>query len=146
MWRDNTYRAALVAAPFFWLGLALTGIPLADAAWPLAAPLAFLAAVLVFPVLEEAAFRGLVQGELVRLLPRGSAPVSLPNLITSALFAGLHVLLRPNPWSALVFIPSLVFGHFRERHGTLGSPIILHVWYNLGTVWLFHPAFLQPPA
>jgi membrane protease YdiL (CAAX protease family) len=30
-----------------------------------------------------------------------------------------------------VFVPSLVFGHFRERHESLVTPMLLHSFFNL---------------
>ena len=31
----------------------------------------------------------------------------------------------------------LLFGLFKDRSGTLGAPIVLHVFYNSGYFWLF---------
>ncbi|MBU1192755.1 MAG: hypothetical protein KKA36_09395 [Gammaproteobacteria bacterium] len=36
-----------------------------------------------------------------------------------------------------VIVPSLIFGHFRDRFGTLHAPIMLHIYYNLGYFWIF---------
>jgi len=36
-----------------------------------------------------------------------------------------------------VFFPSLVFGYFKDRTGRLTAPILLHIFYNAGFLWLF---------
>jgi hypothetical protein len=89
-------------------------------------------------VVEEIVFRGLVQ-ELVHdyISQRWLGPLSIANLLTSCLFTGLHFLYHPPLWAALVFFPSLVFGFFKDRSGHLTAPILLHVFYNAGFLWLF---------
>lgn len=66
-----------------------------------------------------------------------SGGISLANLLTSLVFAAVHLLRQPPLWAALIFLPSLVFGWARDRHETLLSPILLHVCYNAGFIWLF---------
>ena len=106
--------------------------------WPLASPVTYLLPVVLYPVLEEIVFRGLIQ-ELVHdyISPRFFGPISVANLLTSVLFAGLHLLSQPLLWGMLVFFPSLVFGFFKDRHRSLYAPIMLHVFYNAGFLWLF---------
>ncbi len=106
--------------------------------WPLASPLAWLLPVVLYPVLEEIVFRGLIQ-ELVHdyISSRAFGPLTVANLLTSILFAALHLLSQPAHWAALVVFPSLVFGFFKERHRSLVAPIMLHVFYNAGFLWLF---------
>lgn len=88
---------------------------------------------LVYPVLEEIAFRGGVQEFLMRQELRGiPGPVSLANVITSTVYAALHGFVWGNAWALLVFFPSLLFGYFRERSGGLGASIVLHAYYNAG--------------
>lgn len=77
-------------------------------------------------------FRGLIQGWL-----RGRMRAAAAILVTSVLFSALHFFSQAAVWAAAVFVPSLVFGHFRERHGSLAAPIVLHCWYNAGYFWLF---------
>lgn len=93
---------------------------------------------LFYPVLEEVVFRGLIQ-ELVQqtVSARAFGPLSVANLLTSLLFTGLHFLTHTPLWAALVFFPSLVFGYFKDRHRSLRAPILLHVCYNAGFLWLF---------
>ncbi len=137
-WQDSQFRLALAAGPACWLGLYLVLQPDLQPAWPLASPLAYLLPVLLYPVLEEIVFRGLIQ-ELVHdyLSARVFGPLSAANLITSALFAGMHLFTQPPLWASLVFFPSLVFGFFKDRYHSLTTPILLHVFYNAGYLLLF---------
>ena len=106
--------------------------------WPLLTPLVFLLPVLVYPVLEEIVFRGLIQELVHEYLSKASlGPVSVANLLTSFLFTGVHFFYHPPLWAALVFFPSLVFGFFKDRTQGLMAPIILHVFYNAGFLWVF---------
>ena len=133
---DWRLAAALSLAPLFWLALSFSQNG-ASARWSGNAS-AFVLVVLVFPVLEEIVFRGAVQDFLGRHLEvRNTSGLTRANLATSVLFAAAHVALRGSPFSAAVFFPSLVFGYFRERHGTLASPILLHVFYNAGLFLIF---------
>jgi hypothetical protein len=137
-WRDRLFWLALAAGPACWLVLYLLLQPELRLTWPLASPRAYLLPVVLYPVLEEIVFRGLIQ-ELVHdyLSPRFLGPISVANLLTSILFAGLHLLSQPPLWAALVFFPSLVFGFFKDRHRSLFAPIMLHVFYNAGFLLLF---------
>ena len=138
LWKDPLFRVAIAAGPVCWMGLFFILQPSIRWDWPLLAPLLFLLPVLVYPVLEEIVFRGLIQ-ELVHdyVSKAGLGPVSVANLITSFLFTGMHFINHSPLWAALVFFPSLVFGYFKERTGGLVAPILLHVFYNAGFLWLF---------
>jgi len=127
-----------MASLLFWLALYFIQQPLIQWGWPLREPWQFLLPVLLYPVIEEIVFRGLIQ-ELVHdyISPRFFGPISVANLLTSVLFAGLHLLSQPLLWGMLVFFPSLVFGFFKDRHRSLYAPIMLHVFYNAGFLWLF---------
>ena len=96
--------------------------------------------VVVSPILEELMFRGGLQTwlyEKPRLRQGVGAGISFANLITSLLFAAFHTITQPWVWAAAVFIPSLVFGWVRDRSGSTAPAIVLHVWYNIGFVFLF---------
>lgn len=89
---------------------------------------------LLFPVLEELAFRGLIQGYLLQsaMLSTRSLGITGANGVTSLLFAAMHLINQPVGLAALIFFPSLVFGELRDRfNGTLPS-ILTHVYYNVG--------------
>lgn len=95
---------------------------------------------LINPILEEIVFRGGLQSWLRQrslMQYRLLGTISLANLVTSVLFASLHLFRQPPLWAALIIIPSLVFGWAKERHQTLLSPILLHIAYNTGFIWLF---------
>ena len=128
--RDGRLWAALAAGPLVCPLLAL----LPGVAWAPALPdpgsLWPWLAVLVYPPLEEAVFRGGLQPWLARRWRWRLGPVSAANLATSLVFAALHLFYPPPLWAAGVLVPSLVFGHFRERYHGLTAPILLHAWYN----------------
>jgi uncharacterized protein len=136
---DRRLWAAFIAAPIYWTVVACRQMPALELHWPWHSPLAFLLIVLVYPVLEEIVFRGLIQEFIQRLLPFPFlGPVSMPNAITSILFAGLHILISTTLAGAWVFFPSLVFGYFKDRYLKLTAPILLHIFYNGGYFMLFH--------
>lgn len=135
--RDPWFLAALAVGPVAWALLALW-LPRGDPAWPAAQPGRFLVLVLLYPVLEELVFRGLLQGTLLRRGwgHRSAGPVTAANLVTALVFAAAHLLRVTPAWAAAVLLPGLVFGYFRERHG-IGAAIALHAFYNAGFIWLF---------
>lgn len=92
------------------------------------------AMIVVYPVLEELAFRGAVQGLLLRWLPGALGFFTKANLITSLVFAGAHYVVQNHPLTWLVFIPSLAFGWSRDRHHNLAGCIGLHVMWNAAFV------------
>ena len=101
--------------------------PIASSPWLL---VSFL---LLYPVVEEWVFRGVLQGELLKRewgKMRGIG-ISNANLVTSIVFVLLHMVNHPPSWALAVLVPSLVLGHFRERHESLLPPIILHPLFNL---------------
>ena len=139
MWHDKQYGAALAAAPFFWLLLYILAGPSIDWNWPLQRPVAFLLPVLIYVVLEEAAFRGWLQGLLFEKT-WGKATwcgISRANLVTSLVFVACHFLYHPPLWATAVFGPSLLFGYFRDSYGSITPSVVLHVFYNAGYFWLF---------
>ncbi len=139
MWHDRQFGAAVLAAPLFWAALIAIGQPHADLAWPAREPLSFLLVAVAHPVLEEIVFRGGLQPWLQRRR-NGACAVAgftLANLVTSLVFTALHFFFHPVFWAAAVLVPSLVFGYFRDRHGGLTAPIVLHVFYNTGYYCLF---------
>lgn len=138
-WHDKELGAALLAAPVFWVCLAWLVQPVLDLRGPLAAPALFLSVAVLYPALEEVVFRGGLQ---TLLLGRPLGKVSwhrltLANVVTSLVFATLHLLMHAPLWALAAFFPSLVFGYFRERHASLATPIGLHIFYNTGYFWLF---------
>jgi len=95
-------------------------------------PALFLSLVLMQPVIEELLFRGAVQGYLLQTSYGGWSwhGVSVANVLASILFAAAHVAYQPPIWAAAVLLPSLIFGYFRDRTGSVVAPIVLHVSFN----------------
>jgi len=142
-YKDKIFLAALVAAPLFWLALALFSRPDINIAWPINWPARFLLLTLVYPVLEEIVFRGWLQGMLYARRPGRKAckGISVANAITSLVFVTAHFLYHSVGWSIAVLIPSLVFGYLRDRYGTIKPGIVLHVYFNTGYFWIFNSSF-----
>ena len=136
--RDKVLWIAVLGAPLFWAALLVLSGRDPAWSWPLAEPLRFVLPALCYPVLEEIVFRGLLQEQLQRALRgRTVGPLSGANIVTSAVFTALHFLYHAPAWAAAVFIPSLLFGYFKDQSGRLTIPIALHVFYNSGYYWLF---------
>lgn len=129
--RDPLFILALVAGVAFWTALAWLGPPrsVASAGWSRS-----LALTLWQPLVEEFLFRGLLQGQMAQgaLGRRALWGFSLANLATSFMFATLHLWQHPPMWAAATFVPSLLFGFFRDRHGSLYPSMLLHIYYNSG--------------
>lgn len=137
--RDTQFWQAVIAALLFWTVGYLWFTPQVDWAWPLHQPRDLLYLVLIYPLVEELLFRGVLQGYFLRrpALQQDIVGLTGANLLTSTIFTGLHFLMHPPLAAAAVMVPSLIFGHFRDRFGTLHAPIMLHIYYNLGYFWIF---------
>jgi len=134
---DPLFLAALTAGPVAWSVLYLILQPDFDWKWPFNALLFFILPVFVYPIIEEIIFRGYLQSFLATRFTSRYGPLTQANVLTSLLFAGMHLLGQPPVWALLVFFPSLVFGYFKDRHNNLLAPILLHGFYNAGFIWLF---------
>jgi len=136
-WPPDTHLAlAVLAAVPVWIVLAWTVEPSMFQPRGLAGWLAF---VLLWPLIEELLFRGLLQGQLLRLSqhaeqPRRIGPVSWANALTTLAFVALHLSVQPLVWALAVALPSLVFGHLRERFASVWPAVGLHMVYNAGFV------------
>lgn len=134
---DRFFLAAVLVAPPVWLLVYMTDLlPLTGR--DLTLPQLLVLGV-VFPVLEELAFRGLIQGHLLRL-PRLASRQLLftgANLITSLMFAAAHLFHQPPATAMLILLPSLVFGELRDRFDSTRPSIFMHVYYNLGLLLVF---------
>ncbi len=129
-YRDRQFMLALLAGVVVWLvfpGL-LPVVPLKENV------LLFLSLVLLQPVLEELLFRGVVQGQFLLRTWGGEKRwgMTRANLLTSVLFVLAHAFYHPPLWAVAVFVPSLVFGYFRDRYGNITPSLVLHVYYNMG--------------
>jgi len=89
--------------------------------------------VLATPVIEEWFFRGIMQPILLEL-SKGRLCLlgfTFANLMTSLVFACMHIPGQGLAWATLVIFPSLVFGWFRDRYNHVAPAILLHIAYNL---------------
>jgi membrane protease YdiL (CAAX protease family) len=137
-WQDALFYAALAGALLVWLGMYLLFQPESVSGWPLREPLRFLYPALLYPVVEELVFRGLLQDLAHRYLkPWRVGALSHANILVSLAFTGMHFINHPPAWAVSVFVPSLIFGLFKDRTGGLIAPILLHVFYNSGYLWIF---------
>lgn len=135
-WRDRLFWLAMLLGPAVWyLLLKLVG-PVNDGAIPWVA-LFWIG--LVYPIVEEFVFRGVLQPALYKYKTMATSirGISLANVITSCLFAAMHLINQPPLWAAMVFFPSLVFGWARDRYGYLHASVVLHIFYNAGFIWFF---------
>lgn len=130
-WPPDPHLAlAVLAAIPVWLALALTlgermRLPSGFAAWA--------SLVLVQPAIEELVFRGVLQGQLLRLTEaRRLGPLTLANLVVTTGFVATHLLVQPPGWALAVAVPSLVFGHLRERYDSVWPAVAMHALYNAG--------------
>lgn len=93
----------------------------------------WLSVVLYYPLLEEMLFRGLLQGELRQRWPgtrRHRAGLSVANGLVSVAFIAMHLLNHSPAWALAVGLPSLAFGYYRDRSGSILYPVILHSAWN----------------
>jgi len=140
LWRDKYFGAAILAAPVTFALLFSIIPPSANLSWPIKFPEKFLLLVFIYPVLEELTFRGLLQGALlkIRFGRNDLVGISFANLLTSLLFMLLHFLYHPILWALSVFIPSLIFGYFRDKYNSILPGTLLHIIYNAGYFCLFY--------
>jgi membrane protease YdiL (CAAX protease family) len=141
-WPPDAHLAlALALAVPVWmtLGLAVGPLMYVPSGWT-----AWMAFTLFYPVVEELLFRGILQGELLRLTTRDGrtlrlGPVSAANALATLAFVALHMLAQPLGWALAVALPSLVFGHLRERFASVWPAVFVHIVYNAGfglAAWL----------
>jgi len=131
--RDPHFLVAVTAGLVFWGLLALVaGVRAPGPGGLLSWPYLYLG--VVAPVLEELAFRGALQGWLLDThYGQGRAlGLTAANVTASVVFTAIHFAYHPPVWAAAVLFPSLVFGHLRDRTGSVLPAIYLHVFYNLG--------------
>lgn len=132
---DGPFFIAVVAGLFVVWGMVQiapqTAAPLLDGAGR------YLLLLLIFPVLEEILFRGLLQGMVAQRLSGRLGPLSHANLIVSLLFALAHFYSHSAAWALGTVFPSLVFGYFRDRYQHVLPAVVLHVFYNAS--YFFYP-------
>lgn len=124
---DKQFWAAILVALIVWtLGYFFAGN------WLVKQSLNPFYFILLYPIVEELVFRGLMQDYLHGKFSGTIIKLSLANIFTSILFVAIHLFYHLIFWAVLVFIPSLIFGYFKDRTGNILSAILLHIFYNLG--------------
>jgi len=94
--------------------------------------------IVFYPVIEELAFRGMIQEVIATKTKQYPAFyfLTLANILTSVLFVLMHFVHHTPLWALLVFIPSLIFGYFKEQYKSILPSIFLHMFYNTCSVFL----------
>ena len=94
---------------------------------------------LLFPVLEEIVFRGLIQGYLVKktISYNYYLGITWANWLTTFLFCATHFVTRSWLVAILVFIPSLLLGTLRDKRFSIKVLAGIHVYWNAGVYLLF---------
>ena len=95
---------------------------------------AFLIFCVVSPVIEEVLFRGYCQRYLAssKMGQKSWHWISAANLITTALFALTHAIMRDGITALLVLLPSLYLGMIKDRTQSLVLCILVHAFWNMG--------------
>lgn len=88
--------------------------------------------VILYPLLEETIFRGIIQPAISIRIVGKTFLFSHANILTSVIFSLAHLVSHETVWAMAVFIPSLAFGLLKDRYKTLLAPIALHCYYNAG--------------
>ena len=94
--------------------------------------------IIFYPLVEELAFRGVLQ-EFIASKTKQYPPfyyLTLSNIITSILFVLIHFVHHSPLWAVLIFIPSLIFGYFKEQYKNIIPSIFLHMFYNICSLFL----------
>ena len=133
------FGAAILAAPLFVLlynSIFQQQLIDTEHLFPDAKHLLFL--IIFYPVVEELAFRGVIQEYIASKTKQYPAffHLSVANIVTSVLFVAMHFVHHTPLWALLVFVPSLVFGYFKEQYGHIGASIFLHMFYNACSLFL----------
>jgi len=136
---DWQFYLCLLLGPLSWWGITYFQPMRADLGFPAVAWYQFVLIILVYPLLEEIVFRGLLLELLAKRFVQRYGLLSVANLLTSLVFVLAHLIYSDWIWALLVFFPSIVFGYLKERHQSLLSPILMHGFYNVGFFWLFWP-------
>lgn len=134
-WVQYDFWLACSVALSFWLSIAINR-QFSFQVQTFTSILFFL--IVVFPVLEEIVFRGLIQESIHNLLLNYHIKtvlfnrLSSANLLTSLVFSASHLWSHTLLWAVAAFFPSLIFGYFKDKYQSLQASITLHMLYNFG--------------
>lgn len=135
--KDPHWYIALLLGGTFWLlyGFFIQPLKINSVFEPLTV---LIFSVLLYPIVEEIVFRGLLQDFIGQRMgvARNYWGLSLANILTSVVFALSHLINQVPIWALLTFFPSLVYGYFKDRHQSILPGMLLHSFYNLGFITL----------
>jgi membrane protease YdiL (CAAX protease family) len=94
--------------------------------------------IVFYPVIEELAFRGVIQEFIASKTKQNPYFffLSVANILTSVLFVLMHFVHHVPLWALLVFVPSLIFGYFKDQYKHILPSIFLHMFYNICSVFM----------
>lgn len=94
--------------------------------------------IVFYPVIEELAFRGVIQEYIASKTKQYPSFLFLTvaNIMTSVLFVLMHFVHHTPVWALLVFVPSLIFGYFKDQYNHIAPSIFLHMFYNFCSVFM----------
>lgn len=133
------YGVALLAAPIFvLLYLSMFQFQTIDLKNILSDTKSLFFLIVFYPVIEELAFRGMIQEYIASKTKQYSTFYffTLANILTSVLFVLIHFVHNTPVWALFVFIPSLIFGYFKEQYKSILHSIFLHMFYNACSLFL----------
>lgn len=137
---DPIYLMVLILPIIIGALITLVSDVHASFSWMIDKPKYVLWYIIIIPIVEEMAFRGFLQNLIEKHKPRGCKTHSVfswANLITSLIFAGFHLINHAQVIALMTFIPSLIFGYFKDKYQNIVPGILLHSLYNLGFIALF---------
>ena len=80
---------------------------------------------------------GTIRGRRERSIDLGTEPcpklvkITAANIVTSIIFVVMHMLNTSLIWSLTIFMPSLLYGFFRDTFKSVYPAMVLHSIYNL---------------
>ncbi|UPT76566.1 JDVT-CTERM system glutamic-type intramembrane protease [Sulfurovum sp. XGS-02] len=94
--------------------------------------------IVFYPVIEELAFRGVIQEYIASKTEQYPSIffLTVANIMTSVLFVLIHFVHHTPVWALLVFVPSLIFGYFKDQYNNIVPSIFLHMFYNFCSVFM----------
>ena len=94
--------------------------------------------IIFYPVVEELAFRGVIQEVIATKTKQyhNLYSITVANILTSVLFVLMHFVHHTPLWALLVFVPSLIFGYFKDQYENILPSIFLHMFYNTCSLFL----------
>ena len=133
------YGAAILAAPVFvFLYISMFQDQTIDLKNILSDTKSLFFLIVFYPVVEELAFRGMIQEYISTKTKQYPSYfyISVANILTSILFVLMHFVHHTPLWALLVFIPSLIFGYFKEQYKSILPSIFLHMFYNACSIFM----------